>query len=279
LSWKIKPKLLLLLGSGFAISCIGHMAILTSALIFAGANPFDVAPTEAITVDIVSPDEIETNSAKPAPTPAESAQPAPSFEPAAAPAQPQPEPQSAPQAPPPPSPPATRQASAATQAAPSSSSFTPWLQPPPEAPPPAEPHEPNPADMFGMPLALPGGMVGYEYSRVEGVATEKPDITDDAIAAFRKHLKTCSIRPARVAAEARFTLRIDLNPDGTLVKSPENPHAVGLIQGVTVGAGDLFNAAMAALRKCQPYKMMPPDRYEEWKTLDLTFTRENFGGG
>jgi hypothetical protein len=265
----IKPKLIM--RSGFAISGIGHMAILTVGLIFAGANPFDVAPTTAITVDIVSPDEVETGSAKPAATAAETAETAPSFEPAAA--QPQPAPQSAPQATPPPSPPTTRQASAATQVAPSSPSFIPWPQPPAEPPPPAEPHESNPADMFGMPLALPGGMVGYEYL---GLATEKPDIADDAIAAFRKRLKTCSILPAGVAAEARVTLRIDLNPDGTLVKGPENPHAVGLIYGASVGAGDLYTAAMAAVRKCQPYKMLPPDRYEEWKMLDFTFTRKNF---
>jgi len=272
LTGKIEPKLLR--GSGFAISCVGHMAVLAMALIFAGANPFDVAPTQAIMVDIVSPNEVETVPDKPAAAPADTAETAPSFEPAAA--QPQPAPQSAPQATPPPSPATTRQASAATQVAPSPPSFTPWLQPPPEPPPPAEPHEPNPGDMFGMPLALPGGMVGYEYP---AVATEKPDITDDAIAAFRKHLKACSILPAGVAAEARFTLRIDLNPDGTLARGLENPHAVGLVYGVSVGAGDLFTAAIAAVRKCQPYKMLPPDRYEEWKTLDLSFTPQNFGGG
>jgi hypothetical protein len=149
----------------------------------------------------------------------------------------------------------------------------PWFQPLPEPAPPAETHEFNPGDMFGMPLTLPGGAVGYEPP---GEATEKPNISDDVIAAFRKRLKTCSTLPAGVGAEARVTLRIQLNPDGTLTKSPENPHAVGLVSGLSVGVGDLFMAAMSAVRKCQPYKMLPPDRYEEWKTLDLTFTRENF---
>lgn len=153
----------------------------------------------------------------------------------------------------------------------------PWFQPPPEPPPPAETQELNPGDMFAMPLALPGGAVGYEHP---GEATEKPNITDEVIAAFRKHLKTCSILPAGVGAGARFTLRIQLNPDGTLTKGlDQNPHAVGVIYGVSSGSGELWMAAMAAVRKCQPYKMLPPDRYEEWKTLDLTFTRENFGGG
>jgi hypothetical protein len=62
-----------------------------------------------------------------------------------------------------------------------------------------------------------------------------------------------------------------------LVKSPENPHAVGTVYGATAGGGgELYNAARAAVRRCEPYKMLPPDRYEEWKTLDITFTRENF---
>jgi hypothetical protein len=38
----------------------------------------------------------------------------------------------------------------------------------------------------------------------------------------------------------------------------------------------LRNSAAAALRRCQPYKMLPPDRYEEWKMLDITFTPQNF---
>jgi hypothetical protein len=277
LTGKIDPKLFR--GSGFAISGIGHMAILALGLIFAGANPFDVAPTEAITVDIVSPDEVETGSAKPAATPDVRQETAASFEPAAPALQLPPAPQSAPQATPPASPPTARQASAATQAAPSSPSFIPWLQLPPEAPPSAEPHEPNPADMFGMPLAMPDGRLGGSFNApgIETPAIEKPNITDNIIAAFRKHLKTCSILPARVTAEARFTLRIQLNPDGTLTKGPENPHAIGNIQGAFEGGGgDLFMAAMAAVRQCQPYKMLPPDQYEEWKTLDFTFTRENF---
>jgi len=33
------------------------------------------------------------------------------------------------------------------------------------------------------------------------------------------------------------------------------------------------------VRKCQPYKMLPPDKYNEWKVFDLSFTPQNFGGG
>jgi hypothetical protein len=265
-----KIELKLLRGSGFAISCIGHMAILALGLIFAGVSPFDAAPVDAITVEIVSPNEVEgisePGAAETAPSP-EPAAPAPSLQPTS---------QSTPLATPQPDPPRTGQTSAATQAMPSSPSFTPWQQPPPEPSLPAETYQINPGDMFGMPLTLPGGVVGYEHP---GEATEKPNITDDVIAAFRKHLKTCSILPAGVGAGARVTLRIQLNPDGTLTRSPENPHAVGLVIGLSEGSGPLFMAAMAAVRKCQPYKMLPPDKYNEWKVFDLSFTPQNFGGG
>ena len=270
LTGKIEPKLFR--GSGFAISCIGHMAILALGLIFAGANPFDVAPTAAIMVDIVSPSEVENGSIKPGAAPAGAAETLPSFEPAAP--QPQPTPQSTPLATPPPNPGTTRQASAATQAATAPPSFVPWVQPPPEPPPPVEPRELNPADMFGMPLAMPDGRLGGSF---DAPAIDKADISNDDIAAFHQHLKTCSKLPAGVTAEAKVTLRIHLNPDGTLTEGlDQNPHAVGTVYGVSAGGGALYVAAVAAVRKCQPYKMLPPDRYEEWKTLDFTFTRENF---
>ena len=274
---KIEPKLFRI--SGFAISCIGHMAILTLGLIFAGANPFDVAPTTAITVDIVSPDEVETSSAKPAATAEDTAQTAPPFEPAAAATPPQPEPQSAPQATPPPSPPTTHPALAATQAAPSSPSFTPWLQPPPEAPPaaeppPAEPHESNPADMFGMPLALPDGRLGGSF---DTPAIDRANITNNDIAAFHNHLKTCSRLPPGVSTtdDVKAVLRISLNPDGTLAAPPQPIR----IEGVSRGGGALYQSVVAALRKCQPYTMLPRDKYNEWKVFDLSFTPQNFGGG
>ena len=54
---------LMLIGSGVVISALGHVVVLGVGLIFAGANPFDNAPVEAIAVDIVSADEIDGASA------------------------------------------------------------------------------------------------------------------------------------------------------------------------------------------------------------------------
>ena len=267
---KIEPKLFK--GSGFAISCIGHMALLTLGLIFAGANPFDVAPTPAIMVDIVAASEVETGSIKPGAAPAGAAETAPSLEPAAP--KPQPTPQSTPPATPPPNPDTTRQAMAPTQAAPSPPSLVPWVQPPPEPPPPAEPHELNPADMFAMPLTMPDGSLGGNF---DAPATDKANVANDDIAAFHNHLKTCSTLPAGVNTtdDVRAVLRIFLKPDGTLAAPPQPIR----IEGVSKGGGALYQSAVAALRKCQPYNMLPPDKYNEWKVFDLSFAPQNFGGG
>ena len=262
------------MGSGFAISCIGHMAILAMGFIFAGANPFDSAPVEAITVDIVSPDEVETGSGKPGATAADAPETALSFEPVAPASRPQPTASATPQATPPPDPPAARQALAPTQAGPSRPTFIPWLPPPPDPPPLAQPREPNPADMFAMPLTMPDGTLGGSF---DAPAIDKANIASDDIAAFRNHLKTCSTLPAAVntADDVRAVLRIYLNPDGTLAAPPQPIR----IEGVSRGGGALYQSAVAALRKCQPYNMLPPDRYNEWKVFDLSFTPQNFGGG
>ena len=40
----------------------------------------------------------------------------------------------------------------------------------------------------------------------------------------------------------------------------------------------LMQGAIKALQACQPYAMLPADRYGEWKVLDLSFTPHDFGG-
>jgi hypothetical protein len=252
---------------GLAASCIAHLAILGPALILSGGSPFDARPADAITVDIVSSEEIPQpadESARAATTAGEAASSA-----------------AAPPPPPPgqPDPRATRQPSAMPQTLsvpPSVLPQPPFVVPqPPQSQPlqPDEPGEPLAASMFGMPMAMPDGSVG---GRFDQQAMNRADIANDAVAAFRNHLKTCSKLPAGIASEVRVVLRVYLNPDGTLAAGlPANPEPIR-VEGVSAGGGALFQSAVAALRKCQPYEMLPPDRYPEWKTLDLAFTPQTF---
>ena len=40
----------------------------------------------------------------------------------------------------------------------------------------------------------------------------------------------------------------------------------------------MLQSAKSALEACQPYKMLPAERYEEWKVLDPSFSPRDFGG-
>jgi hypothetical protein len=127
--------------------------------------------------------------------------------------------------------------------------------------------------MFGMPLTMPDGRLGGSF---DAPAIDKANITNDDLAAFHNHLKTCSRLPSGINTtdDVKAILRISLKPDGTLAAPPQPIR----IEGVSRGGGALYQSVVAALRKCQPYTMLPPDKYNEWKVFDLSFTPQNFGG-
>ncbi len=250
----------LLVRPGFAISFGGHVAVVAVGLIYAGANPFESVPAAPITVDIVSPDEIvrPADDSEPPETTAASAS-----LPSAA-AAPQTAAATEPSIPPTSEP--MRQESAPPQS-PMLPSATPWQTLQPEGL-----HQPNAADMFAMPLTMPDGTLGGGF---DGPAIDKANVANDDIAKFHKHLKSCSALPAEIARSdnVKAVLRVHLRPDGMLAEDPTPIR----IEGVSRGGGALYQSAVAALRKCQPYNMLPRDRYQEWKVFDLSFTPENFG--
>jgi hypothetical protein len=231
-----------------------------------GYRPYDSLPAEAITVDIVSPNDLVGSPGEPGPAPpggpAGGPEKAPSFEAPAPQAQPQnappqaaarppqpaaPQPQRPPQPTAAPTPPAsprnTRQAAA--PAPPMLPQFMPQPEPPQPQPTPAAPHEPTAADMFGMPLTMPDGKLGGGF---DAPAVESAKIERDDIRAFRDHLKTCSTLPDSVPATEKTKLEV------------------------------LERSVVNALRACQPFTMLPADKYAEWKVLDMSFTRQDFVG-
>jgi hypothetical protein len=64
-----------------------------------------------------------------------------------------------------------------------------------------------------------------------------------------------------------------MTPDGMLARPPILVEAPPSAKGPP-----LVQAAMKALEACQPYKMLPADKYEEWKVMDVPFTPRDFGG-
>ena len=120
--------------------------------------------------------------------------------------------------------------------------------------------------LLGLPQAQPGD--GFDAP-----ATEKADVGSSPIAQFRQHLKTCSTLPKEVAPSDKVAikLRVAMTPDGRLAAEPQLIEASASMKGPL-----LMRSAISALRSCQPYTMMPADKYKEWKVLDLSFTPQDF---
>jgi hypothetical protein len=154
---------------------------------------------------------------------------------------------------------------------------------PATAPPaPVKPAEPDITVKYNVVLGLPPG----EPLPAEKPA-EKPDTSEggfegkaatanlksSVVAEFKRHLKTCSKLPDSVAPSDHIMvkLRVFMRQDGRLAADP-------VIGGgsANIKAINLLQSAIAALKECQPYTMLPADRYGEWKVLDLDFTPKDF---
>jgi hypothetical protein len=237
-------------------------------LISAEVHPFGPVPSEPITVDIVTPEEVPAP--KPVELPPEPKLPASdSFDlsskaaaagaaspaaPEAAAAQPQKQPA------PPTARPLRQQAAAQAPPAPSPApAFT--------------PPEPDLTIKYNVLLGLPPdtGPGGFD-----GPSSPKADAASSLIAAFRRHLRTCSKLPKSVASSEpiRIMLRVFMTLDGKLASEPVLVEASASAKGPA-----LMQSAIGALEACQPYTMLPADRYGEWKVLDLSFTPQDFAGG
>jgi hypothetical protein len=272
-----------IISTDITASAIAHVSLLTLVLLFSEVHPFGAVTAEQIPVEIVTPQELAEKQALPNEPPAENKpEPAPS---------PQPDfslldkPAGATAPPPavPPAPAAQPQQQAALD--------TPRAaQPPPVASPPSQPaapaYKPPEPDvsikyqvLLGLPLDLSPLPPASAHARskgddnFDGPATEAADIASTLIAEFRRHLKTCSKLPASLsgADDVKVKLRVLMTPDGRLAAEPILIEASASMKGPL-----LMQGAIRALQACQPYAMLPVDRYGEWKVLDLSFTPQDF---
>jgi hypothetical protein len=252
-----------------AVSIVTHLAVLTG-LGYAGVRPFETVPVEAIAVDIVTPAEVKeaTPQTPPAPTPALEIPDLSTREQSAA--------ASTPAAPPPAQQAAAMPASASA-APPMAGAKQAALQPAAAASSPApqpswRPPEPDLSVKYQVNLGLPA-RPGGDFDTAAFTAAK---VSTDDVAKFRERLKTCSVLPASVTPDDKVTIRLRASflPDGTLASAPL------LIEASASAKGPLLmQAAIEALAACQPYAVLPADKYNEWKVLDLSFTPRDFKGG
>ncbi len=147
-------------------------------------------------------------------------------------------------------------------------------QPTQSAPPsPEAPIGPGsvPADMnrLAQALSLPIEDVGEG-----GAARERMAKFTAGVKEFKQQVRRCFKLPAGLAAgqQLQMVIRIALAPSGALAGEPEMVAAKMSPLGPA-----LRDSAVAAVRQCAPYKL-PPDKYQDWKVLDIDFSPDQIMG-
>lgn len=296
-----------------AASAIAHLMLVGLIILISEVHPFHAAPPETVTVDIVTPEQVKQEEAKAEEKSKDEAKEKPpellpdlklpkldvtektdtasktaAKQEAAAPS-PSPQASPEPQQKQPPSSQAPKQHEANVQPEPEQPPPQQLQSQPPQAmqqpqamPPPAYlPPEPDVTVKYGVMLGLPPELppeLPKDAPKDDGGDAKDSigaKLPPEVIAELRRHLRSCAKLPAGVAPtdNVQVKLRTVFATDGTLAREPILIEAPPSAKGVAI-----VKSAMSALQNCQPYKMLPADKYGEWKVLDLPFSPRDFGG-
>jgi hypothetical protein len=263
-------------------SAIGHVAVLIFVLLSVNPNAFQVPSPEAMVVDVVTPDEMprfegtfsnqhspgsETRSPNDGKGTVTQAPPPQLRQQAEQETQQRPMPPreardaTAPRLPAPEATQAELVRAEKTDEKQNKSS-----EPQPAVSPPAaqSPQQPNIAEEVAQYLAL-GGPLGGGFA-APPVDSNEPG--NDWLMQFRERIAMCStlvgIDPGD---KVSIKIRISFNRDGTLT-SP--PHL--LEPALSEKQKSLMQSAVNALESCQPFTMLPADKYKQWKTMQVYIT-------
>ncbi|MBR0726942.1 hypothetical protein [Bradyrhizobium manausense] len=281
-----------------AASAIAHLTLVALIIVISEVHPFHSAPIETVAVDIVTPDQVKQEEAKveekaqdakpPEPLPElklpkfdltdkPDAAPKPAVEQKAAPQkqasheQQQKQPQ--------PSQVQKQEANAQPQPQPQPAQPLPAMPQPQAAPPAYQAPQPDVTVKYGVMLGLPPELPPEPKNAPKDDGADARDsigakLPPEVVAELRRHLRNCSKLPSDVAPTdaVRVKLRAVFTTDGALARPPILIEAPPSTKGVAI-----VKSAMSALQACQPYKMLPVDKYEEWKVMDLSFTPGDFG--
>ncbi|WP_315775255.1 MULTISPECIES: hypothetical protein [unclassified Bradyrhizobium] len=279
---------------GIAASVLAHLLIAGGVVVSTTVRPYEIARTDEVAVDIVDADDPQ-KTPEPVPSPSPELtlpQPAPSPSPAAAAPPPAPElaqppVQEAKEMPKPPSPsPALPQPSpmppskaVKTAAKAEAKSAAKPLPPPVPAPAPSYvPPEPDITVKYGVMLGLPEPLsplppaIGPDDAKDAGPAATT-NLAANLETALRQRVRSCARLSASMSPSDRVMvrLRFAMTPDGRLATEPEVREVIAPLK-----AAQLKESAVEALNACQPYSMLPRDRYDEWKVIEMSFTPQDF---
>jgi colicin import membrane protein len=111
-----------------------------------------------------------------------------------------------------------------------------------------------------------------------GAATGAQDaqLSQSEIDALRKRLSDCWSPPPGIDATTKIhvSFRVLLKPDGSLAQQPVLVEASASALGPA-----LAESAKRALLLCQPFTMLKPEHYDQWKDLQLDFDPQELLGG
>jgi colicin import membrane protein len=111
-----------------------------------------------------------------------------------------------------------------------------------------------------------------------GAASGAPDaqMSQSEIDALRARISSCWSPPPGIDANSKVyvVLRVLFKPDGKLVQEPVLVEA----SASTLGPA-LADSAKRALLLCQPFTMLRPEHYDQWKDLELKFDPHELLGG
>jgi hypothetical protein len=270
-------------------SAIAHLSLLALVFVFSEVHPFGSVTAEPIAVDIVTPKEIT----EPKPEPVSTPTPQPDFSALEKPAEKSAEKPAETNAPaavaeqPAPARPQKQAALAAQRPAQQPPAASPPQQTVASSAPAYKPPEPDlsikyqvllglPPDISVIPPAAPAAPARASDKaddNFDAPANKSADVASSVVAEFRRHLRTCSKLPASLTPsdDVKVKLRVLMKQDGRLAAEPILIEASASMKGPL-----LMKGAISALEACQPYAMLPPDRYGEWKVLDLSFTPQDF---
>jgi hypothetical protein len=110
-----------------------------------------------------------------------------------------------------------------------------------------------------------------------GVPIAAPDaqLSQDEIDALRERIRDCWSPPPGVDSNSNVyvSLRVLFKPDGSLAQMPI----------VVAGSASALGPALAesgtrALLMCQPFKMLKPEHYAQWKDITVDFNPRDLSG-
>ena len=108
------------------------------------------------------------------------------------------------------------------------------------------------------------------------IGAQNAQLSQSEIDALRARISSCWSPPPGIDANSRVyvVLRVLFKPDGSMVQAPT------LVEGSASALGPaLAESAKRALLLCQPFTMLRPQHYDQWKDLELKFDPHELLGG